>query len=434
MRSAALILMALAFVFFARAQNKNQLVYTSDIDHFWEAYDSIQTTSDSLLQYKYMQTLYVDRGTEGLRAFMQARGYNTASWLALVRKSPRFWQSARPATLSVKTKTEMLEKSIQRFKELYPQLSEAKMYFTIGGLSSGGTTMNDMILIGSEIATGSPSSDLSDLPPGTAKWLASVFKEQSLDNIIALNIHEYVHTQQRGNPSSLLGQALKEGSCDFITELVLGNPMENNYIQYGSVHEKELKEKFKEEMFTSFYGNWLYNGSNASTVADLGYFMGYAISKSYYNLAKNKQKAISDIIRLPYSDSNEVERFLRQSGFYTETYDKSALVKAFEEKRPIVLGLEPFPNESMSVDTSVKELVIRFSKPMGKGFSINRGKGGKEADPIVGVVGFSKDSTLFTIKLDLKPGHEYEFLVTDKSFRSAEGYPLIPFTVRFRTK
>jgi hypothetical protein len=434
MRSTALLFAAMALAFFAPAQNKNQLVYTSDIDHFWEAYDSIQTTTDSIHQLKLMQTLYVDRGTEGLKAFMQARGYTTESWLALVRQSQRFWQSARPATLSVKGKTEMLEKSIQRFKILYPQLREAKMYFTIGGLSSGGTTMNDMILIGSEIATGSAASDLSDLPPGTAKWLSSVFKEQSLDNIIALNIHEYVHTQQRGNPSNLLGQALKEGSCDFITELVLGSPMQNNYIRYGRLHEPELKEKFREEMFTNFYSNWLYNGSNASTVADLGYFMGYTISKSYYNQAKNKQKAISDIISLQYSDSNEVEKFLRQSGFYPQSFDKAALIKAFEEKRPSVLGIEPFANESMLVDTSVRELSIRFSKPMGKGFSINRGKGGKEADPIVGVVGFSGDGTLFTLKVNLKPGHEYEFLVTDKSFRSAEGYPLIPYTVRFRTK
>ena len=189
MRSTALLLTALAFAFFAQAQNKNQLVFTTDIDHFWEAYDSIQTTSDSMRQFRFMQTLYVDRGTEGLKAFMQARDYSTESWLTLVRQSPRFWQSARPATLSIKDKTDKLEKSIQRFKQLYPNLSEAKMYFTIGGLSSGGTTMNDMILIGSEIATGSITSDLSDLPPGTAKWLTSVFKDQSLDNIISLNIH-----------------------------------------------------------------------------------------------------------------------------------------------------------------------------------------------------------------------------------------------------
>jgi hypothetical protein len=36
---------------------------------------------------------------------------------------------------------------------LYPELREAKMYFTVGGLNSGGTTVNNMILIGTEIAT-----------------------------------------------------------------------------------------------------------------------------------------------------------------------------------------------------------------------------------------------------------------------------------------
>jgi hypothetical protein len=47
----------------------------------------------------------------------------------------------------------------------------------------------------------------------------------------------------------LLRQAIKEGACDFITELVIGKLMQNNYIVYGREHETELKEQFK-EMFT----------------------------------------------------------------------------------------------------------------------------------------------------------------------------------------
>src|SRR6185295_13182065 len=147
------------------------------------------------------------------------------------------------------------------------------------------------------------NTDVSDLPEGTSKWLGDVFKDQSLDNIIAVNIHEYVHTQQRGNPKNILGHSIKEGSCDFITELVMGQPMQNNYIQYGRLHEKDLAEKFKVEMYTTQFGNWLYNGSRAKTMADLGYYMGYAICKSYYNNASDKKNAIKEIIELNYSDS-----------------------------------------------------------------------------------------------------------------------------------
>ena len=288
-------------------------VFTSDIDNFWKAYDSIQTTKDSLRQINFIRTLYIDKGTEGLKAFMKARNYTAELWVRLIRIYPKFWNSIRPNTFSVKSYTAEIEKSIKNFEELYPDLKKAKMYFTVGGLRSGGTTMENMVLIGSEIATGNASTDVSEFPN---KWLEGVFKNQQADNLVALNIHEYVHTQQKGEPQNLLGRATKEGVCDFITELVIGKLLQNNYIVYGRQHDLELKEQFKLEMFTTSYSNWLYNGGQAITVADLGYYMGYAICKAFYDNSPNKKTAIKEIIELNYSDSPAVENFLKRSKYY----------------------------------------------------------------------------------------------------------------------
>jgi hypothetical protein len=60
--------------FFSKAQ-KDQKVFTSDIDNFWTAYDSIQSTKDSLKQIDFIQKLYIDKGTKGLKAFMAVRNY-----------------------------------------------------------------------------------------------------------------------------------------------------------------------------------------------------------------------------------------------------------------------------------------------------------------------------------------------------------------------
>ncbi|HEV8271100.1 MAG TPA: DUF2268 domain-containing putative Zn-dependent protease [Chitinophagaceae bacterium] len=407
-------------------------VFTSDIDNFWTAYDSIQTTKDSLKQIAFIKRLYIDKGTKGLKAFMAVRNYDAKLWVQLIRMYPKFWSSIRPNTLTSKSYAPEIEKSINKFKELYPDLKEAKMYFTVGGLRSGGTTMNDMVLIGSEIATGNALTDVSEFPN---KWLEGVFKNQQADNIVPLNIHEYVHTQQIGNPQNLLGQAIKEGACDFITELVIGKLMQNNYIVYGREHDAELKEQFKFEMFTTAYTNWLYNGSTSKTVADLGYYMGYTICKSYYNNSTDKKKAIKEIIELNYSDSTAVEDFLKRSNYYTEPINKAELRQAFESKRPSVIRLEPFANGDSLVDAGIKELKIVFSSSMDKkGYSINDGKRGKDYSPISGVVGFSDDGTSFTLKIDMKPNHEYEFIITDKSFRSKDGYSLKPYEVKFKTK
>jgi len=308
-----LFLLLFTLAFESPAQDV-QNVFTSDIDNFWIAYDSIRTTTDSLKQVHFIATLYIDKGTKGLRSFMVLRNYSAKLWVELIRKYPKFWNSIRPNTLTVKSYSAEIEKSIAKFKELYPDLKEAKMYFTVGGLRSGGTTMNDMVLVGSEIATGNATTDVSEF---TNNWLAGVFKDQQADNLVSLNIHEYVHTQQNGGyPKILLGKAIEEGSCDFITELVIGKLLQKNYIVYGREHEATLKEEFKNEMLSNNYSNWLYNGSVAKTVADLGYFMGYSICKSYYKNATDKKKAIKEIIELNYSDNTAVEDFLKRSNYY----------------------------------------------------------------------------------------------------------------------
>ena len=420
--------------FFSRAQQGSQIVYTADIDHFWQAYDSIQTTSDSLKKLQYIQTLYIDRGSPGLHAFMQARDYAGPLWVSLINSSPGFWKSIRPNTLAVHSKAGAIEKSIARLKQLYPELKPARMYFTIGGLRSGGTTNQDMILIGAEIATGTPHTDVSDLPAGTGKWLGGVFKEQKLDNIIPLNIHEYIHTQQRGEATNLLGLSIREGACDFITELVTGELMQTNYLRYGRIHEATLKEKFREDMFGDAYQRWMYNGDKAETVADLGYFMGYAICKSYYQHATRKRVAIRDIIELDYSRDSLVEDFLKRSKYFSGVLDKEALLKTFRSRIPVIERIEPLDVDSV-LDASVKELTLQFSRPMdARSFSISLGPSGRDHFPITGVTGFSEDRRSFIVKLDLKPGNFYELEITGRGFKSAEGYPLKDRLIRFKTK
>lgn len=433
MRKLLLILPALfTLSLISAAQKSTQKVFTSDIDNFWIAYDSCQTTNDSLKQLHYIQTLYVDKGTKGLKAFMKARDYTPGLWVSLIRKYPKFWHSIRPNTLTVKAKAKEIEKSLEKLKALYPELKEATMYFTIGGLRSGGTTVGDMVLIGAEIATGNASTDVSEFPD---KWLEGVFKSQQSGNIVPLNIHEYIHTQQSGNTKNLLGQAIKEGSCDFITELVQGKPLQNSYLVYGRQHETELKKRFKLDMFTPVFSNWLYNGPTAKTVADLGYFMGYAICKSYYKNASDKRNAVKEIIQLNYSDTAAVDRFLKKSKFYTEPINKSALMQRYEAQRPYVLRLEPFANGDTLVNPSLKKMKIIFSQPMDKsGYSINFGEKGKGYSPIAGIGGFSDKDTSFILNLAMEPTHAYEFIITDRNFKSATGYPLKLYEVNFKTK
>ncbi|OON69050.1 Ig-like domain-containing protein [Hymenobacter sp. CRA2] len=410
-----------------------QTVFTADVDHFWQAYDSVRSTPDPARQLAFMQRLYVDRGSAGLAAFMKARNYSAALWVERINKYPKFWASVRPNTLAVKTKTKDIERGVQHLRRLYPELKDGQMYFTVGALRSGGTVDGTMVLIGTEIATGTARTDVSEF---SDKWLATVFQHQSLDNVVALNVHEYVHTQQRGEGTTLLANSLHEGACDFVAELAMRQPLRVAYLAYGAAHEAELRAKFKQEMFGDDQRDWLYNGASARTVADLGYFMGYAIHKAYYSQAKDKRKAIKDIIELDYSQPEAVESFLKQSGYYPEGWDKAALVAAQQARYPVLTQLLPFANGATNVDPAVRQLVLQFDRAMDlQGRSFAPSERGQEYFPLKNPVGFSPDGKTFTLDVELQPNHEYEFVVTPRGFKSQDGYPLREaYTVRFKTR
>ena len=294
-------------------QQSAQKVYIDDIDRFWIAYDSVQTTTDTLKQIQFMKDLYTDKGTYGLKLFMKLREYTPEVWARVIRQYPKFWKSIRPNTLIIKHKQAEIIAAVEKLKKLYPDYRYAAIYFTIGALRSAGTAEGNTVLVGMELASGTPAIDVSEF---NTKRIENAFKTQKIDNLVPVTIHEYLHTQQKEEGKILLGQVLAEGSCDFITELVLETTLTHSYLLYGKAHEDELKVAFKKDMYNTDFSQWLYNGSTAKNMGDLGYFMGYTICKSYYNKARDKKKAVKDIIELRNMDTKIIEQFLADSGYY----------------------------------------------------------------------------------------------------------------------
>ena len=396
-------------------------IITSDIDHFWEAYDSIQTTEDFSEKLDFINELYISRGTAGLEMFMKLRDYNDSLYVQLIEKYPKFWNSVRPNTLTVKDQTDKLANGVERLRALYPELREATMYFTIGGLASGGTTTEEMVLVGAEIATANPSTDVSEFE---TDWLKGVFAAQSLDHVVSLNIHEYIHTQQYSDESQLLlSQGIREGACDFMAELALEIPLQRDYLTYGKEHFEELKRQFKKEMFSLSYTNWLYNGGQKGEQADLGYFIGHAICGSYYDRAEDNAKAIKEIIEVDYSSVEEVVQFLATSGFFERGFDQE--LSEFNSKRPFIERIEPFDNGTDGVAPTTTSFRIVFSQEMNpKRHSLNYSEQGKEAWPINKLVGFENNNQTLVLGIQLESERTYEFIINCDGFSSRDGYPL----------
>jgi hypothetical protein len=306
----------------SRESSATIAVVTEDVDRFWEAYDAVRQAGDSAQQLSLLQKLYLDRGTPGLRAFMKAKDYTAQTYLDAILAYPKYWDSVRPKTGNARASLGRVTTYLDRFKQLYPDLKPASIYFEIGALRSAGTTLDDKVLIGVEMALGDPTVDTSQMPPELQRFFSRYFASKPADNLDLLIVHEAVHTQERGDRKNLLSQAIYEGVADFVAELVTGRMPDLPYVTYGPRNDPQIKAAFVRDMHMNDYSGWLYNGTdNAFGVRDLGYYVGYAICARYYARSADKSHAIREMIELDFADPLAVEAFATRSGYFTDGPD-----------------------------------------------------------------------------------------------------------------
>jgi hypothetical protein len=299
----------------AAAWPASDRAFSTDIDRFWRAYDQIRAEPIRSQQRKLLQRVFLYPGSDGLKAFMQAKGYDADCYLDAIRDYPRFWDSVRPRTFALKRQGSAFAPEVARLRALYPALRPARVYFTIGCLRSSGTTVDDKVLIGAELAAGDAGVDLSELPQRLRDGLGVYFASQPARQLALLDMHEYVHTQQRGPGSTLLAQALYEGAADFVAEQATGRRPDLPYVGYGDAHADTLRAALLAERDARDWSGWLYNGTDGPHgIGDLGYAVGYGIVRDYYARAIDKQQALREIIELDYRDPAAAERFARQAG------------------------------------------------------------------------------------------------------------------------
>lgn len=293
-------------------------LHTADLPRFYQAMDSVMTTSDSVRQAAFVQQLYVDKASSGLREFMELRGGNTREWLRLMNSNRTQLIEKRPFILSAVEQEQPILKRVERFKALYPDFREGDIYFCVGINNSGGTIRDRTVYIGAEIAANDS--------PNWAEYLV---------------LHEFTHTQQwtqrnismllkdeqsanayMASHKELLGKCLEEGMADFVAELVLEQRLSDRfpdgYIAFGEKNERAVWEEFEKDMRQDFdqRKGWLYAEREISgkRCRDLGYFVGYRICKSFYDKSVDKKQALKHMIGLNLTDEH-ANAFLLSSGY-----------------------------------------------------------------------------------------------------------------------
>jgi hypothetical protein len=107
-------------------------------------------------------------------------------------------------------------------------------------------------------------------------------------------------------------------------------------------------------------------------------------------------------------------------------------LRALNAARPHLVAVTPASGDTL-VDPATDSIVLTFDRPMGRGYSINYGPGGKASFPQLDTLFYDSARTQLTMRVRLEPGHSYEMRVMGRGFQSAAGVPLGDTLVTFRT-
>ncbi len=284
---AAAIAMLINFSLFAQNAYKSDpdsaVFYTKDIDNFWKAFDLLEQDT-SVNPFRN----YVEAGSEGVKGFTPYRIISADHLFATVRNKKTDYEQVRASTFRIREKEKHCRSIFYALKYWYPDAKFPPVYFVVGAFNSGGTFSEEGVIIGAE-------------------------KQTDINNIPYIVAHEIIHYQQKtwSESPTLLQQSIVEGSADFLGELISGVNTNQKVNDYGNRHEEKLCKEFVARMYETDYTDWLYGVSKKDDRPnDLGYWMGYMITKQFFEKTTDKKQAVKDILGI-----TDYRDFLTRSGY-----------------------------------------------------------------------------------------------------------------------
>ena len=306
---------------------------TSDIQNFWRAFDLASKETEKEKRISIYQAEYLDKGSAGLQDFLRMRIGSAKNLAETVEGLPRFYSSVRPSTLRVAEMEKKMRRSLRKFKEVYPEAVFPDIYFVIGVANTGGTASTNGLIIGTELYGTTAETPRDEFPEVFRNFLKDVKDDnelktlvakalgtalKSIDRLPAIVAHESCHFNQNyPRQTTVLEKSIQEGSCDLIAELTAGAVINPSIKSYADRYEEKFWRDFAAQMHGKDLSLWMYNSFKIKDrPGDLGYYMGYKISREYYRNSRDKKQAIREILNI-----KDFTAFFEKSG-YREKFRK----------------------------------------------------------------------------------------------------------------
>ena len=270
---------------------------TDAMEAFWPYFE--KAIADSSAARRHLKEFILE-GPRELRDYYVVRyGSIDNMYGQMINGAPDYYQYLRkqfnPDSLEVFRKQVL--QAMTRLKGYYEGAVFPKVFVVPGILNSGGTATEMGLFLGGDMYGRSRAMPVGSL----TDWQRDAIMDFS--DLPRLTIHELMHFQQHyGDPEyeeTLLSAAIQEGVCDFLAELCLGEPLQHPNLDFmeNPANRDEIFGEFRAEMFGADTSKWLYNGgSMEDRPADLGYTMGYLITKSYFEQQEDKAAAVETLL------------------------------------------------------------------------------------------------------------------------------------------
>lgn len=286
------------------------IIVTDDLARFDHLLDRLSETTEP---ERVIKRFYLGPATPGLDAYASNFGIGAEALAAAIAEEPAFYESLRGLTSRIEENRSAICAVFSGWERIYADALFPPTYLFIGTRRAGGIARPEGLLISAELYSA----------PARAAALTNNSSTHSLNALPHLIAHELAHYQQftvqgleqyralyRGK-TTLLGLAIREGSADFLAELASDGHINKAAHEYGRQHEKELWERFRKDMLGNETGDWMFRKpKNGDWPQDLGYFVGYVITESFYRRQVDKQKAVEEILAV-----TNFEEFLERSGY-----------------------------------------------------------------------------------------------------------------------
>ncbi len=267
------------------------------INQFWDYFDRARRDTS---QAKDIFKEYIFDGPVEIRDFYFARYGNPAIMYGqIINGTPEYYEYLKQQLNadSLQLLNTNITNRMKHFKTIYPQAVFPKVFVVPGILNTGGTATEMGMFVGGDMygrSDNMPTEGLSD-------WQKNAIMKFS--DLPGLILHELMHFQQSyrdtvNNETVLMG-IIGEGVCDFLVELSTGKKLENDNLKYleDPKNRAFILEELRSDIFSEDNSKWLYNGGSIEDRPfDLGYTMGYLISKSYYNNHPDKEVAVYELL------------------------------------------------------------------------------------------------------------------------------------------